>query len=191
MDAWSEEDDADSEIHDEPKMQGKGKSKVKVENGGRPEHQPFNVGKFSSVRKEKVDELALDSDDSIFDEEKKSGKKGSRTAKPKGKPRGKGKKAADESEESDHVKEEIDDDFAMDSDAEDKQLQKAIKESMAQDIKPGTSSRSSSLSVRGKGRGRGKSQAVGGRNNSATLRKAAAKAAESEWIFVRVQILPG
>lgn len=163
-----------------PKTKGKDKAKVSEKNGGRPDYQPFNVGKFSTVRKEKAEDLALDSDDSALSDstEEVKPKKTTRATKAKSKGRGKAKKA-DSDESAFELGDEVEDDSAMDSEAEEKQLKSAIKESLGERGRAAGSSRSSSTSARGKTRGKGRAQPVGGRNNSAALRVAAAKAAES------------
>ncbi|WWD20072.1 hypothetical protein CI109_104546 [Kwoniella shandongensis] len=109
----SEEEEEQIEAF-KPKPKAKGKAQ-------KPAHQPFNVGKHSNVKKASAASLA-------FDKPKRAA-----ATKPKGK--GKGKKvltppASDEEEKTESEFEAPDDeDYAMDSDQETKQLNKAIEES--------------------------------------------------------------
>lgn len=148
-------------------------------NGGRPTHQPFNVGKHSTVRKESAAGLELDSDDSAFSDSPEPVKPAKGKAKGKGKAAPKGRKRARTATESEYS-DPADDDFAMDSDEEEKQLAKALGESVKQEVDVTLSNSSRDKTATGRGRGKAVGQTVGGRKNTLALRAAAARAAESE-----------
>jgi hypothetical protein len=146
------------------------------------ENQPFNIGSYSTVKKQTASDLALSADEV---EDLKSEPKTKTKAKAKAKgaraPRAskaKAKaavKALDSSEDELALKSESEDedgDFAMDSDAEEKQVQQAIKASK-KTARAGTSSAGTSSAASSTGRARGKKAVKGGN----LLRTAAAKAA--------------
>lgn len=151
------------------------------------EGQPFNIGSYSSVRKESAADLALDADDlaDIREAPKpaRGGRKPARAAskaKPKGKAAAKGKKAVDSSDDELTLKDEEgeDESFALDSEEEEKQVQKAINASK----KPARRPRASTSSAGTSSAGSSTSRAKGGKpvEKGSLLRTAAAKAAERE-----------
>ncbi|KAK8849448.1 hypothetical protein IAR55_004781 [Kwoniella newhampshirensis] len=129
-------------------------------------NQPFNIGKFSNVKKANASDLALD----------RPKRASTTTAKGKAKGRGKMKKeeltppASDDEEddESEFVASD-DGDYAMDSDEETKQMEKAIEQS------------TKATTVKG---GRGK------RVNQKALRSAVARAAEKRNKSSRGDVTP-
>jgi len=162
----------------ETKPTGKRALLTNLDSAGKLSHQPFNIGKFSSVTKRTADDLALDSDDSVLsDASSVKPKRGKGKAAPKAKPaargRAKTKKIREESDLSDYEDPE-DGDFAMNSDEEEKQLKAALKQSMGGGSTSNNSRASSSKPVRGTG------TKTGRKNNAAALRAAVARAAESE-----------
>jgi len=149
---------------------------------GKPSHQPFNIGKFSSVTKRTVDDLALDSDDSLLsDTPSAKPTRGKAKAAPKTKPalkgRGRAKKVKEEIKEESEVsdfEDPEDGDFAMNSEDEEKQLKAALKESMGEGSTVVSSRASSSKPTK-----LAKAKPTR-KNNAAALRAAVARAAESE-----------
>ena len=150
-----------------------GKVKPEV---NRPDYQPFNVGKYSRVKKEDASSLAFDSE---------SDTKRGRAAKGKAQAKMAVKvESESEEEEEEEPVEEVEnsgDDFAMDSDEEEKQLQKAIKASKASG-RVGSSSKAN-----GRATAANRGRAVGGRangKNARALRAAVARAAQSKSILL-------
>lgn len=141
------------------------------------EGQPFNVGSWSSVTKSGAADLAFDSDDSALSDEYPLASK--RKGKAVKTSRAKGSKTK--------VEPDYEDEYALNSGEEGKQLEKALSNSMNDEGSTVGSSRASSTATRGTARGRGRGrgratgQALGERsNNSKALRAAVARAAESE-----------
>ena len=151
---------------------------------GTPSHHPFNIGKFSNVTKRSAADLALDSDDSLLsDDISVKPKRGKAKAAPKPKPapkgRGRAKKVKEEiksEDEESEFEDPADGDFALDSDQEAKQLKAALKESMGETSN--ASSRASSSKP-----ARGGATKTGRKTNATALRAAAARAAESEFVY--------
>jgi hypothetical protein len=156
-----------------------------------PAHQPFNVGKWSSVVKVKPDALALSSGDESETSIAKAPAKGKGKARAKPAPKkavksvGKGKrKAASSSDESASASDfqldsdddrAVGDDYAGDSEEEEAQLAKALKASKKGGRapvgkKPRISGKAAGQTAGGKGKGR-----------ADAIRSAAAEAAESEF----------
>ncbi|ORX37999.1 hypothetical protein BD324DRAFT_413408 [Kockovaella imperatae] len=135
-------------------------SSASTTNGPRPAHQPFNIGKFSRVQKASAASLALDV-----------------PPKRRASARGKGKAAIKKGPESfsdtesEAEGEQVGDDFAMDSEEETAQLKRALKASKSS----GKAESSSKAAPRGTAKA-----TRGPALNGPALRRAAAKAAESE-----------
>ena len=158
----------------------------------RPAHQPFNIGKWSSVAKASTSSLALDPEEAAEVGLKPSDVRAF-NAQTKGKGKGKSVKIEKDIkakvEDDDDIEEESvdaeddneDEDFAMDSDEEEKQVQRAIKASKTNAGKAGSGSRG----VR-KTASKGKTRVTG--LNSRALRQAVARAAESRPLPFRWEV---
>lgn len=140
------------------------------------ENQPFNIGTHSTVKKQTASDLALSADEledlKSIPEPKAKKARAPRLSKAKAKA---AVKALDSSEDELALKsesEEGDDDFAMDSDDEEKQVQQAIKASR-KTARAATSSAGTSSAASSTGKARGKKAIKGGN----LLRTAAKKAA--------------
>ncbi|WVQ79497.1 hypothetical protein IAT38_001596 [Cryptococcus sp. DSM 104549] len=132
----------------------KGKGKAKAVEKPTPAHQPFNIGKHSRVTKADASDLQLPTPVTA-------------SGRPKRTSVSKAKTIKDEPSASEDEDDEKDGDYAMDSDEEAKQLERAIEASTGGDVTP-VSPAGSSGSTKGKGK----------RNNQAALRTAVARAAE-------------
>ena len=137
----------------------------------RSAHQPFNVGKFSSVAKQTVDDLALDSDDSALSDSPPPVKPAAQRGKAKRASSARNKKLIVKSESESESGSDFnpnDNDYAMNSEDEERQMVDAIAASLDDDEDAPRSGRSAPKKP---AQARGKKE---------TLREKLARAADCE-----------
>jgi DNA repair protein RAD16 len=160
--------------------------------------QPFNIGKYSRVAKASASELALSDDDTptlpkpAAARSRPRASAASSAAKAKAQPKGHGKPKKAEASDESEVPPAAGDDFAMDSDEEERQLKAAIRASAARGVtdKFGSASTtevnsraSSAMPSTGRKGAAGRSTAPSTPSTGRKSRVAAIKSAESELKF--------
>ncbi|WVF68688.1 hypothetical protein IAT40_003460 [Kwoniella sp. CBS 6097] len=151
------EDDVKPAINGSTTSRRKGKGKEEV-----AEQAPFNIGRFSSVSKTSASDLALD----------QPPRRSGRASVGRSKAQIKKELTPPDSDESEYEEQKGDEDYAMDSDDEERQLKQAIQASTARNKNgtPSSSRASSGTNTPASGRKT--------RGNQVALRAAVAKAAE-------------